>query len=42
MHTGKSEWMVETMTIKLSIQGIVRCKNSFCKGYYVINSKINN
>ena len=43
VHIGKSERTVKTMTVKLSVQGILERKNGRRNGYWVIkNSKTNN
>ena len=42
-HIGKSERTVKTMTVKLSVQGILERKNGRRNGYWVIkSSKTNN
>lgn len=42
-HTGKSEWTVKTMTVKLSEQGVIERKNDRCNGYWNIkNNEMNN
>ena len=43
VYIGKSERTVKTMTVKLSVQGILERKNGRRNGYWVIkNSKTNN
>ena len=43
VHIGKSERTVKTMTVKLSVQGILERKNGRRNGYWIIkNSKTNN
>ena len=39
VHIGKSERMVKTMTVKLSVQGILERKNGRRNGYWEIKSK---
>ena len=39
VHIGKSERTVKTMTVKLSVQGILERKNGRRNGYWEIKSK---
>ena len=39
VHIGKSERTVKTMTVKLSVQGILERKNGKRNGYWEIKSK---